>query len=86
MHADDNFDRSERPVEAHYFHTAGQSELTFPAGPLSVEAMKGFEYQFERQTVNAPPGRTTSMTIQLQPLTFQPMPDSNGSAVTFTYT
>jgi len=68
MHADDNFDRSERRVEAHYFHTAGQSELDIPAGPLSVEAMKGFEYQFEKQTANAPPGRTTSITIQLKPL------------------
>jgi hypothetical protein len=30
MHADDSFDRSERPFEAHYFDTSGVSEITVP--------------------------------------------------------
>ena len=49
MQADDNFVRSERPFEAHYFHTSGNAELTLPAGKAEVEVMKGFEYGFERQ-------------------------------------
>ena len=52
MHADDNFVRAERPFEAHYFHTSGNAELTLPAGRAEVEVMKGFEYGFERKTVN----------------------------------
>ena len=50
MNADDNFVRSERPFEAHYFHTSGNAELTLPAGRVDVEVMKGFEYRFERKT------------------------------------
>lgn len=68
MSADDNFVRSERPFEAHYFHTSGIAELTLPAGRAEVEVMKGFEYRFERQTVAVSPGQESSVTIHLQPL------------------
>ncbi len=44
MHADDSFDRSERPFEAHYFDTSGVSEITVPAGEVEVDVMRGFEY------------------------------------------
>ncbi len=48
MHADDSFDRSERPFEAHYFDTSGvsetgASEITVPAGDVEVDVMRGFE-------------------------------------------
>ncbi len=68
MHADDNFVRSERPFEAHYFHTSGNVELTLPAGRADVEVMKGFEYRFERQTVTVNAGQKSSLTIHLKPL------------------
>jgi TolB protein len=68
MNADDNFVRSERPFEAHYFHTSGDAELTLPAGRAEVEVMKGFEYRFERQTVTIAAGQKSSLTVQLQPL------------------
>ena len=32
MHADDSFDRSQSPFEAHYFHSAGKAEIEVPAG------------------------------------------------------
>jgi TolB protein len=69
MNADDNFVRSERPFEAHYFHSSGNAELTLPAGRAEVEVMKGFEYRFERQTVNISAGQKSNLTIHLQPLT-----------------
>src|SRR5207247_7929677 len=50
MHADDNFVRSERPFEAHYFHASGNAELTLPAGQAEVEVMRGFEYRFEKRS------------------------------------
>ncbi len=68
MNADDNFVRSERPFEAHYFHTSGTSEMTLPAGKVEVEVMKGFEYRFERHAVNISAGQKSSLTIHLQPL------------------
>ena len=39
------------PFEAHYFHTAGNVEMTVPAGTVTVEVMKGFDVRLERQTV-----------------------------------
>jgi Tol biopolymer transport system component len=68
MNADDNFVRSERPFEAHYFHTPGIAEMTLPAGRAEVEVMKGFEYQFERHTVTIAAGRKSNLTVKLQPL------------------
>jgi TolB protein len=68
MHADDNFVRSERPFEAHYFHSAATSELTLPAGTAEVGVMKGFEYGFEKKRVLISPGRRSNLTIYLKPI------------------
>ena len=76
MHADDSFDRGERPFEAHYFHTAGKAEADVPVGHATVEVMRGFEYRFERRTVEVKAGQTTPVTIRLQALD---LPKSSGS-------
>ncbi|HEX4487128.1 MAG TPA: CehA/McbA family metallohydrolase [Terriglobales bacterium] len=68
MHADDNFVRSERPFEAHYFHTTGRAELTVPVGNVDVEVIKGFEFEFAKRSVNASAGQTATVTIKLRPL------------------
>jgi TolB protein len=68
MQADDNFVRSERPFEAHYFHTSGEAEMTVPAGRLDVEVMKGFEYRFEKKGVLVGAGQHARLTIYLQAL------------------
>lgn len=68
MHADDNFTRSERPFEAHYFHASGNAELTLPAGQAEVEVMKGFEHRFEKKHVMITAGRKSNLTVYLQPL------------------
>jgi len=68
MHADDGFDRRERPFEAHYFHASGRAELEVPAGRLTVEVMKGFEYQFERRNVEIKVNENPPMAIQLRKL------------------
>ena len=67
MYADDSFDRSERPFEAHYFDTSGTSEITVPAGSVEVDIMRGFEFGFERQKVEVKPNETTSLTVRLRP-------------------
>lgn len=68
MNADDSFDRSERAFEAHYFHTPGKAEVTVPAGKIEIEAMKGFEYHYEKKTAQVSAGKTTVVTIRLIPL------------------
>jgi Tol biopolymer transport system component len=69
MHADDSFDRSERPFEAHYFDTLGEAEMTVPAGAVKVEVMRGFENHFEERKVEVKANRTSWLTVQLTPLT-----------------
>jgi TolB protein len=68
MHADDNFVRSERAFEAHYFHTSGEAELAVPAGRIDVEVMKGFEYRVETKTVQVAAEQTLKLTVKLRPL------------------
>jgi Tol biopolymer transport system component len=68
MQADDSFDRSERPFEAHYFDTKGNSEIVLPAGKAQVGVMRGFEYEFEQRSVDIAERKTADLTIQLRPL------------------
>ena len=77
MHADDNFVRTERHFEAHYFHTSGNAELTVPAGAVDVEVMKGFEYRVEKKTVQVAADQITELTVQLQPLNLPAQPHSD---------
>jgi TolB protein len=68
MHADDSFNRAERPFEAHYFDTGGSSEIMVPAGVVEVDVMRGFENHFERRKVEVKAESTTQLTIALTPL------------------
>ena len=68
MHADDSFDRSERPFEAHYFDTSGISQITVPAGDVEVDVMRGFENHFERHNVEVKADSTAQLTVRLAPL------------------
>ncbi|MGA3087472.1 MAG: CehA/McbA family metallohydrolase [Terriglobales bacterium] len=69
MHADDSFDRAERPFEAHYFDTPGESELAVPVGMVQVDVMHGFEFAFEQQRVKISAGAPTRLTVRLRPRT-----------------
>jgi len=68
MHADDSFNRAERPFEAHYFDTGGASEITVPAGVVEVDVMRGFENHFEQRKVEVKAESTTQLTVALTPL------------------
>jgi TolB protein len=76
MFADDSFVRSERPFEAHYFHTSGKAELTVPVGRVDVEVMKGFEYHVEKKTVQVTAGQIMKITVQLRPFSLPLQADS----------
>jgi TolB protein len=67
MYADDSFDCSERPFEAHYFDTSGVSEITVPAGEVEVDVMRGFENHFEQHKVKVMADRTAQLTVRMTP-------------------
>ena len=60
IHADDRYDRSERPFEAHYFypHQKGGCTVLVPAGQIRVEVMQGFGSRPLQKTVEVPEGKT----------------------------
>jgi hypothetical protein len=68
IYAEDNFVRAERPFEAHYFHTQGEAEVTVPPGRIEVDVTRGFEYRFEKRSIQVAAGQRASVTIQLHPL------------------
>jgi len=64
-HADDGFDRRERPFELSYFHAAGRAELTLPAGEYTVVVTKGLEFVRVVRTLNVAVGRTAVARVTL---------------------
>jgi len=68
MQAADNFVRAERPFEEHYFHTNGTAEITVPAGQVTVEVMKGLDYQVEKKQLRVGDGEKATLRVTLQPL------------------
>ena len=64
-HADEAFDRTERPFEYTYFHSAGGAELTVPAGTMRVEVWRGPEYRVARADVNVPTGGRVTRRLVL---------------------
>lgn len=68
IYADDSFDRSQHPYEAHYFQTSGTSETAVPVGHVTVEVMRGLEFRFEQRQVEISAGKTSELIVKLQPL------------------
>ncbi|HYL64919.1 MAG TPA: CehA/McbA family metallohydrolase [Candidatus Methylomirabilis sp.] len=68
IHADDGFDRKERPSEAHYFYQTETATLVVPAGKITIEAVKGFEYRPVTQVIEVRPGDLRRIQIKLEPL------------------
>ena len=73
IHADDGFDRQKTAYEAHYFHDTRESssedhEMDVPPGKITVEVMKGFEFQPEQRTITVKSGERTEVRIELKPL------------------
>lgn len=65
-HADEAFDRSDRQFEYPYFHSAGSSELTVPAGQVHVEVWRGPEYRVYRADAPVPAGGLVTRRITLE--------------------
>ncbi|HUS04842.1 MAG TPA: CehA/McbA family metallohydrolase [Bryobacteraceae bacterium] len=52
----------------HVFHTEGEFTLEAPAGTLSLDAVKGFEYWPSRAEVEVKQGEVADFTLRLKPL------------------
>jgi TolB protein len=68
MHADDSFDRSERHFEVSYFHSAGTSTLTVPAGAMTVEVTRGLEYAVGTHTATVSANGATTVHVTMHRL------------------
>lgn len=67
-HADEAFDRRERPQEYGYFHTRGRAELTVPAESLTVSVWRGPEYRPAEARLAVRAGSTLTQRIVLERL------------------
>jgi hypothetical protein len=52
----------------HLFHTNGEFTLEVPAGKMTVEAVKGFEYWPAQQSLEVQPGTDVTVTLTLKPM------------------
>ncbi len=68
IHADDGYDRAERPFEAHYFHARGRVSLTVPAGEITVEVLRGFSQPLESHKLSVAAGSTQRLATTAQPV------------------
>jgi Tol biopolymer transport system component len=64
-HADDAFDRSQRPFEYRYFHVAGSADLSLPEGEVAIEILRGLEYRPFRRRVKIEKGATLELEAPL---------------------
>jgi Tol biopolymer transport system component len=55
-------------TETHYFHTTGSFEIDVPAGPVAIEALRGFEYTPATTTIDVKAGVTSDATLTLRRL------------------
>jgi len=73
IHADDGYDRAERPFEAHYFMIGetGLHQIDVPEGEITIEAMNGFAYQPSRQVIRTSADRSNALTLKLSSIEWQ---------------
>jgi Tol biopolymer transport system component len=69
---DDGFARVSAVSETHYFHTTGEFELQVPAGKVSLEALRGFEFTPAVAAVDVKAGGTATVTLALKRLVDPP--------------
>lgn len=66
MQADDGLVRSEQAFETHYFDLDGTGQLDVPAGEVTVEVMKGFEYGVAKRKLRVAANKRQEVTVQLR--------------------
>jgi TolB protein len=80
VHADDGFDRSERPFERHYVYVNTGDDFVVPPGKLTLEVSKGLGYELNKQTIEIAAGETKEIRVRLQPLSSPWKPSEHWSS------
>ena len=62
---DDAYERVSQ-LDRRLFHTRGEYRTDAPAGPLTIEVVKGFEYEPAKVTVQVAAGQTTTVRVTLR--------------------
>ena len=72
IQADDGYDRNERALERHYFHTGERvdAKVEVPAGKFTVEVSQGLEARPFRKIVEVKAGKVAAVDATLTPLDF----------------
>jgi TolB protein len=65
---DDGFARVIAVSETHYFHSTGTFEVAVPAGPATIEALRGFEFVPVSATVDVKAGATATVNLPMRRL------------------
>jgi TolB protein len=71
IQADDGYDRSRTPFEAHYFYAKSYPEginIEVPQGPLTIDVTKGFEYGALHRTIDSRTANSSDLTFHLKQL------------------
>ncbi|MDH4125322.1 MAG: CehA/McbA family metallohydrolase [Gammaproteobacteria bacterium] len=68
LHADDQFDRTQRKEEARYFHATGEVQIELPAGDASIIVWRGMEAAIERHNVEIEAEDTADLELAMQSL------------------
>lgn len=63
---DRGFHRIISAGERHYFHTTGNDNITVPAGEVTIDVAKGYEYQPVQLTKKVNPGEVKEAVIRLE--------------------
>ncbi|HET7106434.1 MAG TPA: CehA/McbA family metallohydrolase [Candidatus Acidoferrum sp.] len=71
IHADDGFDRSVEPMEAHYFHSGGVSVIQAPAGRITIRGARGLESGSVEKVIDVVAGPSLPVTVRLKSLEFK---------------
>jgi TolB protein len=71
IQADDGYDRSRTPFEAHYFYAKSYPDgigIEVPEGPVTIGVTKGFEYSALHRTVDSRAAKSDDLTFHLKKL------------------
>jgi TolB protein len=73
IQADDGFDRSQAPFEAHYFY-AKTASIDVPEGALTIDVAKGFENRALHKVIDTKMASARELTLRLQKLDWRSGP------------
>jgi len=73
IYADDGYNRSEKPFEAHYFYSLRGRDATVevPGGKICVEVSKGLRYQPQQRTIEAGTAAANKLDVVLKSIDWE---------------